>query len=57
MRRWYSAKRVAMCSGSLARRMEAKLVIQQETAMSRRSRRQWTNFARGNSAASKPRYR
>ena len=38
-----------MCSGSLAQRMLRKSVIQHETAMSRRSRRQWMNMARGNS--------
>ena len=40
---------------SLAQRIERKLVIQHETALSRRSRRQWMNFARGKSTANRPR--
>ncbi len=55
--RRYCAKREARCSGSLAQRMLRKSVIQQETATSRRSRRQWMNAARGNMAARRPRYR
>src|SRR5262245_61152160 len=45
-----------MWPGSFAQRMWRKLVIQHETAVSRRSRRQWMNLAWGNSAARRPRY-